>query len=83
MKFKRFLRHSNTINHCLVVLVLGLALGLFATNVILKVLGFGSVGLCLLLIVMAAAEMERLFWQSQLEWWDENDTRFEDWKRGI
>jgi uncharacterized membrane protein len=82
MKFKCFLRHPKAINQFLVVLVLGLALGIFATNVILKVLGFGSVGLCLLLIVMAAAEMEMLFWRSQLEWWDENDTRFDDWQRG-
>ncbi len=83
MKYRRFLRHPNAINRLLVVLMLSLALGLFATNVILKVLGFGLVGLGLLLIVLSAAELDQLFWKSELEWWDDDDARFDDWQRGI
>lgn len=82
MNFKRWLRHPNALKQCFVMLLLGLALGLFASSSLLKVLGFFVTGSSLLLIVMSAAELDRLFWESELEWWDEDDSRFDDWRRG-
>jgi hypothetical protein len=83
MNFKRWLRHPNALKQGFVMLMLGLALGLFVSSDFLKVLGFGLAGSSLLLITFSAAELDRLFWQSELEWWDENDARFDDWQRGI
>lgn len=83
MNFKRWLRHSNALKQCFVMLVLGLALGLFALNDLLKVLGVFVIASSLLLIVMSAADSDQLFWKSQLEWWDEDDARFDDWQQGI
>ncbi len=83
MNFKRWLRHPEALTQCFVMLLLGLALGLFAPNDLLKVLGFFVTASSLLLMTMATAEMDKLFWRSQLEWWDEDDARFEDWQRGV
>lgn len=83
MNFKRWLRHPNALKQCFVMMLLGLALGLFASNDLLKVLGFCMAGSSLLGIVFSAAEMDKLFWQSQLEWWDEDDARFDEWQRGV
>jgi hypothetical protein len=83
MNFKRWLRHPNALKQFFALLLLGLALGLFASNAILKILGFSLAGSSLLLIVLAAAEHDHLFWKSELEWWEEDDARFEDWKRGL
>jgi hypothetical protein len=60
-----------------------LTLGHFASIDILNGLGFFVAGTGLLLIVVFGAESDQLFWKSELEWWDEDDTRFEDWRRGI
>jgi hypothetical protein len=78
MNIRRFLRHPNTLYCGFVLLVLGLAFGVVTQNM----LGLGVAGFGLLLIVLAAAELELLFWRSELEWWDEDDARFESWQNG-
>jgi hypothetical protein len=83
MNFKRWLRHPNALKQCFVMLLLGLALSLFFSNDTLKVLGFVLAGSSVLMLVLAAAEHDQLFWKSQLEWWIEDDARFDDWQRGI
>ena len=83
MKFKRWLRHPNALKQCFVMLLLGLALAAFVSNGIFNVLGFGLAAFSLFAIIFSAAELEQLFWKSELEWWDEDDARFDDWKRGI
>jgi Na+-transporting methylmalonyl-CoA/oxaloacetate decarboxylase gamma subunit len=83
MNFKRWIRHPNALKQCFVMLVLGLALVFFVNNSIFKALGFVVANLSLLLIVFSAAELEQLFWRSELEWWDEDDTRLTDWQRGL
>ncbi len=83
MNFKRWLRHPNALKQSFVQLLLGLAICLFVSNDILNVLGIVLAGSSLLLIVMSAAELEQLFWKSELEWWDDDDARFENWQRGF
>jgi hypothetical protein len=82
MRLKRWLRHPNALTQGFGLLLLGLAVGLFASNDVLKVLGFGMAGLSLLLIVVFVTESDQLFWKSQLEWWDDDDPRFDDWQQG-
>lgn len=82
MNFKRWLRHPNALTQCFVALLLGLAFGLFATHIILKVLGFCLAGSSLLLICLSAAEHDWLFWNSTTDLWDDDDPRFEDWQQG-
>jgi hypothetical protein len=82
MNFKRVFRHPNTIQFGFVLLVLGLGLGLFVVNDFLKILGLGFASLGLLIVVIASYENQAMFWRAQLEWWDENDTRFDAWQEG-
>jgi hypothetical protein len=82
MRLKRWIRHPNALKQGFGLLFLGLAAGLFVSNNVLKVLGFGMAGLSLMLMVVSATELDQLFWKSQLEWWDDEDSRFDDWQQG-
>jgi hypothetical protein len=83
VNFKRWLRHPNTLKQCFGMLVLSSAICLFVSNDLVKLLGFVLAGSSVLMLVFAAAELDHLFWKSELEWWDDADARFEDWQRGI
>jgi hypothetical protein len=82
MRLKRWLRHPNALTQSFGLLFLGLAAGFFASNEVLKVLGFSIASSSLLLMVVSATELDQLFWKSQLEWWDADDSRFDDWQQG-
>ncbi len=82
MKLKRLLRHPNAIIYSFVFLGLGLGLSLFVSSISLRYLGLGLAGFGLLMVIATTYETQTMFWRSQLEWWDADDSRFEAWQEG-
>ena len=82
MNFKRFLRHSNTLNSSFVLLTLGLVMVISVTNDNFKGFGICLAFTSLIVVMLAMLEIQSLFWRSQFEWWEDDDGNFEYWQEG-